>query len=143
MKKIGIINGPNLNRLGRREPGVYGNRSLDDLHRMLTAEAKPIDVELVFFQSNCEGEIIDQLHALEDDRADGVVFNPGAYAHTSIALRDAIAGSELRVIEVHISNIYSREAFRHTSLLAPVCMGTICGLGLEGYVAALRMLARD
>jgi 3-dehydroquinate dehydratase-2 len=138
MKKIGIINGPNLNRLGKREPEVYGSESLLDLEAMLRADASELDAELEFFQSNHEGAIIDKLYEMADGGVDGVIINPGAFTHTSIALRDAITGSELPVIEVHISNVHKREEFRHHSLLAAVCVGTVVGLGLFGYRAALR-----
>lgn len=135
MLRLLILNGPNLNLLGVREPAVYGSATLDDLERDLM-DAFP-DVHLEFFQSNHEGALIDRLHVAREERMHGVVFNPGGYTHTSVALRDAIAATGLRVIEVHISNIHAREAFRHTSLLAPVCVGAIAGLGLYGYRAAL------
>lgn len=135
MLRLLILNGPNLNLLGVREPHVYGSTSLDDVEQDL-AEAFP-DVHLEFFQSNHEGALIDRLHIAREERIHGVVFNPGGYTHTSVALRDAISATGLRVIEVHISNIHAREAFRHTSLLAPVCVGAIAGLGVFGYRAAV------
>lgn len=140
MKTIGILNGPNLNRLGTREPEVYGSATLADLEAMLREEAKTLGVEVEFFQSNHEGELVEQLHAWADAEIDGVVLNLAAYTHTSVALRDAIAASGLRAVEVHISHVYQRETFRHTSLTAPVCIGMITGLGMEGYRAALRFL---
>ncbi len=143
MKKIGILNGPNLDRLGQRESGVYGSKSLDDLQRMLEARAADLQLQLTCYQSAIEGELVDELWKLADAGVAGVVCNPGAYTHTSIALRDAISGCQLPVIEVHISNIYAREEFRHKSLTAPVCVGVISGLGFDGYVAALDFFARQ
>ena len=131
-----ILNGPNLNLLGTREPETYGAATLADLEADLR-QAFP-KADLAFFQSNHEGALVDRLHQAFADGVDGVVFNPGAYTHTSIALRDAIAGTSLRVVEVHISNVHAREAFRHQSMLAPVCVGQICGLGLTGYHLAVR-----
>jgi 3-dehydroquinate dehydratase II len=141
MKTIGIINGPNLDRLGKREPEVYGSQTLKDLEKLLTDFAEQKDIKLSFFQSNHEGDIIDKVSAWSDEGFSAVIINPGALTHTSIALRDAIAGSESDFIEVHISNIYSREDFRKTSLTAPVCKGVISGLGFDGYVAALNFLS--
>lgn len=137
MKTIGILNGPNLDRLGKREPEVYGTQTLEDLQNHLNEEAKELGVELAFFQSNHEGALIDQIAQWDDRGIHDVIFNPGAFTHTSVALHDAIAGSSLRVIEVHISNIYKREAFRHQSLTAPACVGVISGLGFDGYSLAL------
>lgn len=137
--KILVLNGPNLNLLGTREPETYGAETLDDLAEGLAGAFA--DVNFDFFQSNHEGALIDRLHAANGDGTAGVVFNPGAYTHTSIALRDAIAGISVPVIEVHISNVHAREAFRHTSMLAPVCKGQICGLGLKGYFAAVAWFA--
>ena len=130
-----ILNGPNLNLLGTREPEMYGSTTLQDLENGLQA-AFP-SLQLSFAQSNHEGELIDTLHGAHHKRLHGIVFNPGAFTHTSIALRDAIAAISVPVIEVHISNIHAREAFRHTSLLAPVCIGQICGLGIAGYYSAV------
>lgn len=139
--KLLILNGPNLNLLGTREPEIYGVTTLGDLEAQLR-ESFP-EIELAFFQSNHEGRLIDRIHEAGQDGTTGIVFNPGAYTHTSIALRDAIAGIQMPVIEVHISNIHAREAFRHTSLLAPVCKGQICGLGLWGYFAAVASFANE
>src|SRR5690606_2286397 len=131
-----ILNGPNLNLLGTREPEVYGHGTLADLESELK-RAFP-DVAFSFFQSNHEGALIDRLHQANADRLDGIVFNPGAFTHTSVALRDAIAGIQVPVIEVHLSNVYARESFRHHSYLAPVCVGQISGLDRKGYHLAVR-----
>ncbi|MDR1818295.1 MAG: type II 3-dehydroquinate dehydratase [Puniceicoccales bacterium] len=141
MKRIGILNGPNLDRLGKREPGLYGHRSLADIVKSLHADARTLGVEIEAFQSNHEGALIDKIAEWADAGFAGIVLNPGGYGHTSIALRDAIAGSGLRVIEVHITNIHRREEFRRVSLTAEVCGGVVCGLGSEGYHAALYYLA--
>ena len=141
MKTIAIINGPNLDRLGRREPEVYGRETLADLERTLRAEAGPLGVEVSFFQSNHEGALIDHIASLADAGAGGIIINPGGLTHTSVALRDAIAAAALPAIEVHISNIYRREEFRHRSLTAGACAGVISGLGLAGYALALHHLA--
>lgn len=141
MKRIAILNGPNLDRLGKREPEVYGRATLSDLEAALRAEFGS-HAQLEFFQSNHEGALIEKIAALADAKFDGLVFNPGAFTHTSVALRDALAGSGLRAIEVHISNVYRREEFRHHSYTAPVCVAVISGLGFEGYHAALRFLLK-
>ena len=130
-----VLNGPNLNLLGTREPEVYGSDTLDDILTDLRAYAAKSDVDLVDFQSNIEGELIGRLHDARGN-VDGVVFNPGAFTHYSIALRDAIAGTELVVIETHLSNIHARESFRHTSVLAPVCLGVGAGFGRHSYIVA-------
>ena len=140
MLKIAIVNGPNLQRLGIREPEIYGRQSLADLEEKLLQMTSPEEAELEFFQSNHEGSLIDFLYSFEDDNGNGIILNPGALTHTSLALHDAIAGLGLPVIEVHISNIYQREEIRHHSLTAPACVGVISGLGLEGYAAALTYL---
>jgi len=143
MKRIVIINGPNLDRLGLREPGIYGDQTLTDLENLLVEEAQVLGVEVQFYQSNHEGFIIDEINnEYADGEVYGLIINPGALTHTSLALRDAIAGSDLPVIEVHISNIYQREEIRHHSMTAEVCLGVISGLGFDGYVAALRHLAK-
>lgn len=141
MKKIAILNGPNLDRLGKREPEVYGRATLADLEQALRAEFGAI-AHLEFFQSNHEGALVDRIGALADAKFDGIVINGGALTHTSIALRDALAGANLPAVEVHISNLHRREEFRHTSYTAPVCLALITGLGLEGYHAAIRFLLR-
>lgn len=130
------MNGPNLNRLGKREPGIYGAETLEDIERKLDALAAQHGVELSFFQSNWEGALIDKIHEAEDDGLDGIIFNPGAFTHYSIALRDAVASIDVPVIEIHISNIHSREPFRETSVIAPVCIGQLSGFGTDGYELA-------
>lgn len=143
MKRIVIINGPNLDRLGSREPQIYGDQTLTDLENLLVEEANMLGVEVQFYQSNHEGFIIDEINnEYADGEVFGLIINPGALTHTSLALRDALAGSDLPVIEVHISNIYKREEIRQHSLTAEVSLGVISGLGFEGYVAALRYLAK-
>ncbi len=139
MKKIAILNGPNLDRLGKREPEIYGSATLGDLEKALLAEFGT-RADLLFFQSNHEGELIDRIAKLADSKYDGIVINAGALTHTSVALRDALLGAHVPAVEVHISNIYKREEFRHTSLTAPACVAVIAGLGLEGYHAAIRFL---
>ena len=135
--RILCLNGPNLNRLGKREPAIYGSETLEDVQNNLMAHGQKFNVVVDCKQSNHEGELIDWLHEAEDERFDGIIFNPGAYTHTSYAIRDAISSISIPVIEVHISNIHSRESFRHLSVLAPVCIGQICGLGTFGYSLAL------
>jgi 3-dehydroquinate dehydratase-2 len=142
MKKIAILNGPNLDRLGRREPEIYGRATLRDLEKLLRAEARRLGAALTFFQSNHEGALIDKLGELADRRFDGLVINPGGLSHTSIALRDAIAGTGIPTIEVHISDIRKREAFRRKSITAGACVAMISGRGFPGYVLALRRLVQ-
>lgn len=136
MSKILVVNGPNLNLLGKREPALYGDKSLEDLNKRLNSLAKELDLTLQFFQSNHEGEIIDFIQN-ESDSAHGMIINPGAYTHYSIAIRDAIAAVDLDTVEVHISNIHDREEFRRNSVIAPVCTGSIVGFGFYGYAMAL------
>lgn len=133
-KKILILNGPNLNLLGKREPSVYGNQSFDEVFRKLKEEFKNVD--LSYYQSNVEGEIINKLHEIGFD-FDGIVLNAGAYTHTSIAISDAVKAITTPVVEVHISNTFSREPFRHHSFLSPVCKGVIVGFGMESYKLAI------
>jgi 3-dehydroquinate dehydratase-2 len=141
MKTIAIVNGPNLDRLGKREPEIYGDESLTDLENLLADEANDLSVRLVFFQSNHEGLLIDAINSYADDDVDAMIINPGGLTHTSLALRDSIAGSNIPTVEVHISNIYQRETIRHHSVTADACIGVITGLGFEGYLLALRYLS--
>jgi 3-dehydroquinate dehydratase II len=142
MKKIAIINGPNLDRLGRREPEIYGRETLADLEKRLRADAAALGVEVSFFQSNHEGALIDHIAGLGDAGVTGIILNGAGLTHTSVALRDAIAGASLPAIEVHISNIHAREEFRRHSVTGAVCAGVITGLGLAGYSLALQHLAQ-
>lgn len=137
--KVLILHGPNLNLLGTREPEIYGSLTLADLNTRLIELGKELGAELKCSQSNQEGDLINLLHDAQM-WADGVVFNPGGYTHTSVALRDAISAIGLPVIEVHLSNVYAREEFRHTSLISAVCKGKIVGLGWRSYTLALRAL---
>lgn len=145
MQKILVMNGPNLNLLGKREPEIYGTQTFMEFFDLLKQEFSPSSVtasqgiELEYFQSNHEGDLLDKLHDVGfDPLYRGVVLNAGAYTHTSIALQDAIASIKTPVLEVHISNIHAREAFRHHSFIAPKCVGSIVGLGLEGYRIAIQ-----
>ncbi|MBI5867847.1 MAG: type II 3-dehydroquinate dehydratase [candidate division Zixibacteria bacterium] len=139
-KSILVLNGPNLNRLGLREPEVYGHETLDQVNDRIAKRAQTLGLAVEFFQSNHEGELIDRLHAAADSSA-GVIINPGGFAHTSVALRDAIASIPIPAIEVHISNIFAREPFRQTSVISGACRGIISGLGVNGYLLALDHLA--
>lgn len=140
--KIAVLHGPNLNRLGRREPHIYGTATLKDLEQLIRTEAKALGVRVVFFQSNHEGALIDKIHALADAGIDGFIVNFGAYTHTSIALLDALKSvSPLPAVEVHLSDLKKRERFRHHSYTAAACIAQICGRGFPGYLEALRLLA--
>lgn len=134
---ITIISGPNLNLLGKREPGIYGTETLASIEQEIAKEAQSLGTDIDFFQSNHEGTIIDALHAAMDN-ADGVVLNAGAYTHYSYAIRDAIAAIKIPVVEIHMSNVNAREEFRHTSVIAPVCRGTIAGFGKNSYLLGLK-----
>lgn len=137
MATILLLNGPNLNLLGTREPATYGNASLETIVDGLTRQASGAGHTLQHFQSNHEGALVDRIHQAGTDNVDALIFNPGAYTHTSIALRDAVLGTGLPMIEVHLSNIHAREAFRHTSMLSDIARGVIVGLGPAGYGLAL------
>jgi 3-dehydroquinate dehydratase-2 len=142
--KILVIHGPNLNLLGTREPEIYGDQTLDEINDMIASYAKSKRVSVVFFQSNHEGEIIDRIQAAgspdSDDSCDAIIINPGAYTHYSLAIRDAIQSVPITAVEVHLSNLHSREEFRRTSVIAPVCRGQITGFGPHGYRLAVDAL---
>ncbi len=139
MIKILVLHGPNLNLLGKREPGVYGVTTLADIEQMLAQTAQSVEVQLEFLQSNHEGALVDAIHSAMD-RCQGILINPGAYTHTSVAIRDAVAGVNLPTVEVHLSNIHRREAFRQHSYIAPVAIGQISGFGAESYRLGLQAL---
>ncbi|WP_313617883.1 type II 3-dehydroquinate dehydratase [Agrobacterium sp.] len=138
-KIVLVLNGPNLNMLGKREPGIYGGKTLKDIEQDCREAGQALGFEVDCRQSNHEGALVDWLHEA-DDRAIGVVINPGAYGHTSIALHDAIRAISVPVLEVHISNIHAREEFRHKSMIAPAAKGMVCGFGPYGYIMALNAL---
>jgi len=138
LKKILVIHGPNLNLLGQREQNVYGAATLEEINSMLEGIAKESNVELVVFQSNHEGDIVDTIGKAKEQGVDAVLMNPAAYTHTSVAIRDAVAAVEIPTVEVHLSNIYAREEFRHTSLIAPVCHGQVSGFGVDSYALGLQ-----
>lgn len=135
--KILVINGPNLNFLGIREKGIYGEQSYEYLLQLIEEKSQKEQITIDTFQSNCEGEIIDRIQSAYLESVDGIIINPGAYTHYSVAIRDALASIEVPKIEVHISNVHKREEFRHVSVTAPVCTGQIVGLGLNGYLLAV------
>ena len=135
--KIAVINGPNLNMTGIREPDIYGCETIDDINRKISDYAREKNAQVSFFQSNWEGGIIDEIHRVYSENYDGIILNAGGYTHTSVAIRDAAASVPIPVIEVHLSNIHARETFRQKSLIAPVCAGQICGFGYYGYIMAL------
>ncbi len=140
--KLLIINGPNLNLLGTREPGIYGNVDYEGLCKIVKEEAEKLQIEVDFYQSNVEGELINAIHSAKGS-VDGIVINPGAYTHYSYAILDALSAVQIPTVEVHISNVHKREPFRHTSVTAPACVGQITGLGIYGYVAAMRFLVQQ
>ncbi len=139
--RIFCVNGPNLNQLGKREPEIYGTTTLEDICALVVDDAKKLGAEVRFFQSNSEGELVD---AIQDatDWAQAIIINPAAYTHTSVALRDALAMLSIPIIEVHLSNVYAREEFRHKSLIAPIAHGQISGFGANGYQLALQAAHR-
>ncbi len=139
---IAVVNGPNLNMLGKREIGIYGGKTMEDINLEVKEEADRLGVTVEFYQSNCEGELVTFIQECRG-RVKGILLNAGAYTHYSIALRDAIAAAQVSVVEVHISNIFKRESFRHVSVIAPVCIGQICGFGSQGYILALKALMEE
>lgn len=139
VKKVLIINGPNLNMLSIREPGIYGNQTLDEINTNISSYAKGFDIACDFFQSNCEGEIIDAIHSVLK-QYDGCIINAGAYTHYSYAILDAIKAVGKPFIEVHLSNVHAREEFRHTSVIAPACVGSIAGFGKNSYFLAVNAM---
>ncbi len=141
MMKVLLINGPNLQLLGRREPDIYGTVTLDDIVAAQHALAAELGLELTAFQSNSEGGIVSRIGAAMSDGTDGILINPAAYTHTSVAIRDALAAVRLPAVEIHLSNVNGREEFRHRSLTAPVCRGVIAGFGADSYRLALLALA--
>ena len=141
MKKVQIINGPNLNMLGNREPEIYGYLTLDEINAKLVERSELLDLELFFFQSNHEGAIADKVHEDFNENFDGIIINPGALTHTSVVLRDALAMMSCPMVEIHLSNVYKREAFRHKSMLADIVTGRITGFGHYGYEMALNAIA--
>jgi len=138
LSKILVVHGPNLNLLGQREQDIYGQTTLDEINELLTRLAQERGVTLEILQSNHEGEIVDAVGKVKANQIDAILINPAAYTHTSVAIRDALAAVDIPAIEVHLSNIYSREDFRHTSLIAPVCHGQISGFGVESYLLGLQ-----
>lgn len=136
-KNILLLNGPNLNLLGTREPEVYGSTTLADVERAAHEQVKQAGAKLATFQSNHEGALIDRIQAAKKEEIDAIVINPGGLTHTSVSLRDALAGVAIPFVEIHVSNIHQREAFRHHSYLSGIAVGVICGLGTEGYTAAI------
>ena len=138
MHRVLFLNGPNLNLLGQREPEVYGQLSLSDLNDLMADKASRLGLVLTTYQSNIEGELVNRVHQAKLDGVDFIVINPGAYTHTSVAIRDAFLGTEIPFIEVHLSNVFSRESFRHQSYLSDIAVGVISGFGAHGYELALQ-----
>lgn len=138
MASILVLHGPNLNLLGSREPDIYGSATLDDINRELSDAATAAGHHLLTMQSNAEYELIERIHEARQEGINFIIFNPGAFTHTSIALRDALLGVDIPFIEVHLSNVHSRESFRHISYLSDIAVGVICGLGSQGYLLALQ-----
>ncbi|MFZ6731758.1 type II 3-dehydroquinate dehydratase [Undibacterium sp. Ji42W] len=142
-RKLLLLNGPNLNLLGTREPATYGATTLAEIENAAQEQAQAAGAALSFFQSNHEGALIDRIHAARNEQVDAIIINPGGLTHTSVALRDALAGVAIPFIEVHISNVHQREAFRHHSYLSAIAKGVICGLGTEGYRLAIDFSLRN
>jgi 3-dehydroquinate dehydratase-2 len=138
-KKISVIHGPNLNLLGKREPDIYGKQTLDEINQSIKDEASKLNVAVDFFQSNSESNIVDHIHNL---KSDFIIINPAAFTHSSVSIRDALSGIKVPFIEVHLSNVFSREAFRKESFFSDTAVSVISGLGSEGYLAALRFAAK-
>lgn len=138
--KIKLINGPNLNLLGIREKNIYGQKDFNDVVNEVILEGKKLGHEIISFQSNIEGELINEIHSAYFDKYDGIIINPGAYTHYSIAIYDALKGVDIPTVEVHLSNIHKREEFRHKSVTAAACIGQICGFGDYGYILAIKAL---
>ena len=142
MKHFAVVHGPNLNLLGKREVGIYGGRTMESINADVEAEARKLGVTVEFYQSNGEGDLVTFIQQCRG-RADGILLNAGAYTHYSVALRDGISAAAVPTVEVHISNIYKREAFRHVSMIAPVCIGQVCGFGAYSYILGLRALIEE
>ena len=140
--KVMVINGPNLNMVGVREKGIYGTRSFEDICDYIKDEANKRNIEVELYQSNIEGDIINQIHKCYYEDFDGIIINPGAYTHYSYAIHDAIKSVNINTVEVHLSNIHAREEFRHKSVTAPACIGQICGFGEIGYILAMDVLKK-
>lgn len=138
--KILVLNGPNMNMLGIREPEIYGRETYDDLVNMVSDHAKKLGIDVSFFQSNHEGELVDTIQKAYFDKIDGIVFNPAAYTHTSVAIADAVKAVSIPTVEVHVSDVSSRESFRQISYVRSACVKTVRGLGLRGYIAAIDFL---
>ena len=143
MKKIGLLNGPNLDRLGKREPEVYGSVTLDQIEVKVKEKAASCDCEIEAFQSNHEGALIDKIHQWSDSGFYGLILNPGGLTHTSVALRDALLASSLKTVEVHLSNIHAREDFRHKSMISSIAVAVVAGMSHHGYLSALRFLSEE
>ena len=143
MKKIGLLNGPNLDRLGKREPEVYGSVTLDEILNKVESKAETYNCEMEAFQSNHEGALIDKIHQWADSGFSGLILNPGGLTHTSVALRDAVVASGLKTVEVHLSNIHAREDFRHKSLISGIAAAVVAGMSHHGYISALRFLSEE
>tara|TARA_A100001015_G_scaffold274549_1_gene331021 strand:- start:1526 stop:1960 length:435 start_codon:yes stop_codon:yes gene_type:complete len=143
MKKIGLLNGPNLDRLGKREPEVYGSFTLEEIVKQVENKAETCDCKVEAFQSNHEGALIDKINQWADSGFSGLILNPGGLTHTSVALRDAIVASGLKTVEVHLSNIHAREDFRHKSLISGIAAAVVAGMSHHGYISALRFLSEE